>query len=64
MVDMENVEPDTFGPNGFSNQEELLVWLEKNRPQEDIVLTHGDFCLPNVFIDNDKISGFIDFGKM
>lgn len=64
MVDMENVEPDTFGPNGFSNPEELLVWLEKNRPQEDIVLTHGDFCLPNVFIDNDRISGFIDLGKM
>ncbi len=64
MVDMDNVEPETFGPNGFSGPEDLLVWLEKNRPKEDIVLTHGDFCLPNVFIDNDKISGFIDLGKM
>ncbi len=64
MVDLENVEPETFGPNGFSNPEELLTWLEQNRPQEDIVLTHGDFCLPNIFADRDHISGFIDLGKM
>ena len=64
LVDMDNVEPETFGPNGFSDPEELLIWLEQNRPLEDIVLTHGDFCLPNIFIDNDKISGFIDLGKM
>lgn len=64
LVDMDNVEPETFGPNGFAGPKELLVWLEKNRPKEDIVLTHGDFCLPNVFIDRDKISGFIDLGKM
>lgn len=64
MVDLDNVEPETFGPNGFSNPEELLVWLEQNRPTEDIVLTHGDFCLPNIFAEGDKISGFIDLGKM
>ena len=64
MVDLDNVQPETFGPNGFSGPEELLVWLEQNRPQEDIVLSHGDFCLPNIFTDNDKISGFIDLGKM
>lgn len=64
MVDLDNVEPETFGPNGFSNPEELLIWLEQNRPEEDIVLTHGDFCLPNIFVDNNKVSGFIDLGKM
>ena len=58
------MEPETFGKDGFSSPEELLTWLEDNRPKEDIVLTHGDFCLPNVFIDEDKISGFIDLGKM
>lgn len=64
MVDLDNVEPETFGPNGFSNPEDLLIWLEQNRPEEDIVLTHGDFCLPNIFVDNNKVSGFIDLGKM
>lgn len=23
----------------------------------------GDFCLPNIFFDNDNISGYIDLGK-
>lgn len=64
MVDLDNVEPETFGPNGFLSPMELLTWLEQNRPREDIVLTHGDFCLPNIFVDHDKISGFIDLGKM
>ncbi len=64
LVDMDNVEPETFGAGGFSDPEELLVWLERNRPEEDIVLTHGDFCLPNIFADGDEISGFIDLGKM
>ena len=64
LVNLDNVEPETFGPGGFKDPEELLVWLEQNRPREDIVLTHGDFCLPNLFIKGDKISGFIDLGKM
>lgn len=64
MVDLDNVEPETFGPGGFADPEELLIWLEQNRPGEDIVLTHGDFCLPNIFACGDKISGYIDLGKM
>lgn len=64
LVDTDNVEPETFGEGGFANLEELLIWLENNRPKEDIVLTHGDFCLPNIFIDGNEISGFIDLGKM
>ncbi len=64
LVDEDNVEPETFGPGGFSNPMELLCWLEHNRPEEDIVLTHGDFCLPNIFANEDRLSGFIDIGKM
>lgn len=64
LVDLENVEPETFGPNGFKNPEELLEWLKSNRPEEDIVLTHGDFCLPNIFVKAEEISCFIDLGKM
>jgi aminoglycoside phosphotransferase len=29
---------------------------------EGPVITHGDYCLPNVLIHNHKVSGFIDLG--
>lgn len=61
-VDITAVEPETFGPGGFPDPETLLVWLEKNRPSYDPVLSHGDFCLPNIFLTQTGISGFIDLG--
>lgn len=62
LVDMDNVEPTTFGEGGFRDPEELLQWLEDNRPDYEPVLSHGDFCLPNIFIEDGMISGFIDLG--
>lgn len=64
MVDMDNADPETFGQNGFTDSMELLNWLEHNQPKEDLVLTHGDLCLPNIFAKHNRISGFIDLGKM
>lgn len=63
LVDLDNVEPDTFGPDGFRGPEDLLRWLEEHRPPEDTVFSHGDFCLPNVFAEGSTISGFIDLGR-
>lgn len=62
LVDLDNVEPTTFGEGGFENPRALLKWLEGNRPNYVPVLSHGDFCLPNIFIEDGKISGFIDLG--
>lgn len=62
-VDLENVEPDTFGENGFSSPEELLAWLKEHRPPEEAVLSHGDFSLPNIFARGDQVSGYVDLGK-
>lgn len=62
LVDMDNVEPETFGPGGFRGPEELLGWLYDHCPPYEPVLSHGDFCLPNIYLDNGKISGFIDLG--
>ena len=64
LVDIDNTEPETFGSGGFESPEALLEWLKSHRPPEDIVLTHGDFCLPNIFADGETISGLIDLGKM
>lgn len=63
QVDLEHVDPHTFGPGGFRNPEELLHWLEDHRPKEDLVLTHGDFCLPNILAEGEVVRGFIDLGK-
>ncbi len=37
-------------------------FLEEGRDCEDAVLSHGDFCLPNILCDNDGITGFLDLG--
>lgn len=61
-VDVDNVEPETFGENGFENPAALLEWLEENRPAYEPVFSHGDYCLPNVFLKDGKVEGFIDLG--
>ena len=43
-------------------RKELLRWLETNKPDYEPVLSHGDLCLPNIFIDGDRVSGLIDLG--
>jgi aminoglycoside 3'-phosphotransferase II len=42
----------------------LLAELQATRPPaEDLVLIHGDYCLPNVVIKDWALSGFIDLGR-
>ncbi len=62
LVDVSRCEPETFGEKGFASPMALLEWLEKHQPACEPVLSHGDFCLPNIFLHNDGISGFIDLG--
>ena len=63
LVDVEDAEPSTFGPDGFENPKELLKWLKENQPKDfEPVLSHGDFCLPNVFFEGENLSGLIDLG--
>lgn len=62
-VDMELVDPETFGEKGFPSPAALLEWLEENRPEPDPVLSHGDHCLPNIFIEDWAFSGFLDLGR-
>ena len=62
LVDMDNAEPATFGEGGFESPAHLLQWLEENRPERELVFSHGDFCLPNVLLVDGEVSGFIDLG--
>lgn len=63
LCNLDDAEPSTYGNNGFKNPEELLLWLKRNKPSEKLVLSHGDYCLSNIFINNNRISGFIDLGR-
>lgn len=62
LVDLDNAEPSTFGKDGFRDPENLLRWLEDNRPDLEPALSHGDLCLPNIFLNNGRVSGLIDLG--
>ena len=43
---------------------DLFAELVSSRPAgEDLVFTHGDYCLPNVIIDGDNIAGFVDWSR-
>ena len=61
--DTADCEPETFGPGGFKSPEALVRWLRENRPPVDPVFAHGDFCLPNLFTDGRRLTGFIDLGN-
>ena len=63
MVDLDNVEETTFGEGGFENPEHLLEWLQNNRPIFEPVFSHGDYCLPNIFLESGQVAGFIDLGR-
>lgn len=55
-------QPETYGKDGFASPEELLDYLKRNRPEETLVLSHGDFCLPNILADENGVTGLIDLG--
>ncbi len=62
-VSMEYAAPGTYGPDGFRDPSHLFDWLVANRPkEEDLVFSHGDCCLPNIFVDDADNIGFIDLG--
>lgn len=59
-VDQENFEPQYSGKTAL---ELLDILLEKIPDHEDLVFTHGDYCPENIIIQNERLSGFIDWGR-
>lgn len=42
-----------------------LQQLEQTRPEsEDVVLCHGDYCFPNILIEDGRATGFLDLGEL
>lgn len=59
-------ETDFHDEHRHLTPQRALDHLEARRPQvEDIVLCHGDYCLPNVLIDDEgRITGYLDLGEL
>jgi aminoglycoside 3'-phosphotransferase-2 len=57
-------ESDFDSERASRSASDLVDSLYRERPQsEDIVIVHGDACLPNAIFDQDKFSGFVDCGR-
>ncbi|MBR6525279.1 MAG: aminoglycoside 3'-phosphotransferase [Clostridia bacterium] len=63
MIPQEAFYAEAFDKEDFETPEQLLQWLESHQPSFEPVLSHGDYCLPNVMIENGDIAGFIDLGS-
>ena len=60
---MDNLEEETLSSDGFTDLWDLYEYLVKNQPMPDPVFSHGDFCLPNIFVSDQKVTGFVDWGR-
>lgn len=60
LVDEDNLEEENGLRKPFEIYRELL---DKQPRQEDLVFAHGDYCMPNVILDGERVSGFIDLGS-
>lgn len=49
--------------NRFQTVEELYDYLLVNQMEEELTLSHGDYCLPNILIKDNSIAGFIDLSR-
>lgn len=48
---------------GWTARSAFAHMLAARPPVEEWCFVHGDYCLPNILIHNNRISGFIDWGR-
>lgn len=60
--EIEEFYSDAFEEEPFQSPMDMLEYLEQHVPPFEGVMSHGDYCLPNVLIKDGKVSGFIDLG--
>ncbi|NLS78734.1 MAG: aminoglycoside 3'-phosphotransferase [Chloroflexi bacterium] len=60
LIDVGEFEPRWQGKAAS----DLLRLVTATRPDsDDLVFTHGDYCLPNILVADGRVSGFIDLGR-
>jgi len=62
QVDAEDFDDEQQGQSADQVFVELLATVPA-LPQADLVITHGDACLPNLIAEDGRFSGFIDCGR-
>lgn len=62
LVEIDDWDPELTGKR-FDKPEEIYQYLVENKITEELVVSHGDYCLPNIFIKDQKITGFIDLSR-
>jgi aminoglycoside 3'-phosphotransferase-2 len=60
FVDEEDFDEERLGRSAADLFEELL---ERRPHSEDLVVTHGDACLPNLIADEGRFTGFVDCAR-
>jgi len=60
LVDESDFDESRLGRTASDLFAELL---ESVPDDEDVVFTHGDYCLPNIVLQDWRLSGFIDWGR-
>jgi aminoglycoside phosphotransferase len=58
LVEEEDFDEERLGRTAEDLFRELFATKPTN---EDLVFTHGDYCAPNIIIENGKLSGFVDW---
>lgn len=48
---------------GMKTVEDVYTYLINNKPTEELVFTHGDYCFNNYFTNGVDITGYIDMGR-
>jgi kanamycin kinase/aminoglycoside 3'-phosphotransferase-2 len=65
LVESNSVDEDDFDDIhlGKTAAELFRKVLDAPSFDEDLVFTHGDYCVPNVILDNRRLNGFVDWGN-